>query len=186
MRFGVPRVLVSDGGSHFCNTLLQKVLNQYGVKHKVTTSTHPQANGQAEVSNIEVKRILEKTVSNARKDWSTKLDEALWAYRTFYKAPIGLTPFQVVYGKTCHLPVEMEHRALWALKFLNFDSSLAGDKRKDQLVELEELRDGAYHSNKIYKDKVKFFMTRSSKTKTFNQAKMFFCLILGCGFFREN
>ena len=59
-------------------------------------------------------------MSSARKEWSSKLDEALWAYRTAYKAPIGLTPFQMVYGKTCHLLVELEHRALWALKFLNF------------------------------------------------------------------
>ena len=129
----MPRVLVSDGGSHFCNAPLEKVLEHYGVKHKVTTPYHPQANGQTEVSNTEIKRILEKTVSSSRKEWSTKLDEALWAYRTAYKAPIELTPFQMVYGKTCHLPVELEHRALWALKFLNFDPNLAGEKHKDQL-----------------------------------------------------
>ncbi|XP_058761460.1 uncharacterized protein LOC131634854 [Vicia villosa] len=92
-RFGVPRVLISDGGSNFCNTPLEKVLEHYGVKHKVTTPYHPQENGQTEVSNREVKRILEKTVSSCRKEWSLKLDEALWAYRTAYKAPIGLTPF---------------------------------------------------------------------------------------------
>ena len=72
------------------------------------------------MTNTSVKKILEKTVSSSRKDWSQKLDEALWEYRTTYKAPIGLTPFQLVYGKTCHLPVELEHKALWALKLLNF------------------------------------------------------------------
>ena len=89
-RFGTPRVLISDGGSHFCNTQLAKALEHYGVKHKVASPYHPQTNGQAEVSNREVKRILEKTVSTSRKDWSAKLDEALWAYRTAYKSPIGL------------------------------------------------------------------------------------------------
>ncbi|XP_050918670.1 uncharacterized protein LOC127136116 [Lathyrus oleraceus] len=171
-RFGVPRVLVSDEGSHFCNTPLEKVLEHYGVKHKVTTPYHPQVNGQTEVSNREVKRILEKTVSSSRKEWSSKLDEALWAYRTAYKAPIGLTPFHMVYGKTCHLPVEMEHRALWALKFLNFDSTLAGEKRKEQLHELEELRNNAYHSNKLYKEKVKAYHDGKVHHKEFRVGQM--------------
>ena len=76
-RFGTPRVLISDGGSHFCNAQLQKVLEHYSVRHKVATTYHPQTNGQAEVSNREIKKILEKTVASSRKDWSLKLDEAL-------------------------------------------------------------------------------------------------------------
>jgi hypothetical protein len=154
-RFGTPRVLISDGGSHFCNAPLESILKHYGVSHRVTTPYHPQANGQAEVSNREIKRILEKTVSNSKKEWSQKLDEALWAYRTAFKAPIGLTPFQLVFGKTCHLPVELEHKALWALKYLNFENELAGDKRKVQLLELEEMRNAAYHSSWLYKEKAK-------------------------------
>ena len=81
-RFGTPRVLISGGGAHFCNTQLAKALDHYRVKHKVASPYHPQTNGKGEVSNREVKRILEKTVSASRKDWSAKLDEALWAYRT--------------------------------------------------------------------------------------------------------
>jgi len=123
-------VLISYGGSHFCNSQLAKALEHYGVKHKVASSYHPQTNSQAEVSNREIKRILEKTVSSSRKDWSLKLDEALWAYRTAFKAPTGFTPFQLVYRKSCHLPVELEHRAFWALKFLNFDQEQAGEKGK--------------------------------------------------------
>ena len=170
--FGTPRVLVSDGGSHFCNSPLEKVLKQFGVKHKVATPYHPQSNGRAEVSNREVKRILEKTVSTSRKDWSQKLDEALWAYRTAYKAPIGLTPFQMVYGKTCHLPVEMEHKALWALKMLNFDPNLAGEKRKVQIHELEEMRNNAYHSSKLYKEKVKGYHDKKVRQKDFQPGQM--------------
>ena len=136
-RFGVPQILISDGGLHFCNAQLQKVLSQYHVHHKVASPYHPQTNGQTEVSNRELKKILEKSVASTRKDWSIKLEDALWAYRTAYKTPIGLSSFQLLYGKSCHLPVEMEHKAYWALKFLNFDEKASREQRKIQLLELE-------------------------------------------------
>ncbi|WJX18781.1 hypothetical protein P8452_08545 [Trifolium repens] len=171
-RFGTPRVLISDGGSHFCNSQLAKAFEHYGVKHKVASPYHPKTNGQAEVSNREIKKILEKTVSVSRKDWSMKLDEALWAYRTAFKSPIGLTPFQMVYGKSCHLPVELEHKAYWALKFLNFDANQAGEKRKIQMQELEEMRGQAYESSKLYKEKVKAYHDMRILNKDFKPGQM--------------
>ncbi|KAL4319623.1 hypothetical protein GQ457_18G014050 [Hibiscus cannabinus] len=146
-RFGVPRALISDEGSHFDNKLTAKALQWYGVRHKIATAYHPQTNGQAEISNREIKQILEKTVSTSRKDWSSKLDEALWAYRTAFKIPLGMSPFKIVYGKACHLPVELEHKA--------FSAQLAGEKRLLELNELEEFRLQAYESARLYKEKTK-------------------------------
>nr|GEV88601.1 reverse transcriptase domain-containing protein [Tanacetum cinerariifolium] len=101
----------------------------YGVTHRLATAYHPQTSGQVEVSNRRLKRILERTVGENRTSWSDKLDDALWAFRTAYKTPIGCTPYKLVYGKSCHLPIELEHRAYWALKHVNFYLKTAGDNR---------------------------------------------------------
>ena len=88
-RFGMPRVLISDGGSHFYNRTIEALLKKYNITHKVSTPYHPQTNGQAEVSNREIKQILEKTVGPSMRDWSLHLDDALWAYHTAYKLPLA-------------------------------------------------------------------------------------------------
>ena len=116
-RFGVPRILISDGGSHFYNTQLQKVLSQYHVNHRVASPYHPQTNGQVEVSNRELKKILEKTVASTRKDWSAKLEDTLWAYRTAYKTPIGLSPFQLVYANHVIYRLKWNTRHIGLLNF---------------------------------------------------------------------
>ncbi|XP_021650248.2 uncharacterized protein LOC110642477 [Hevea brasiliensis] len=84
-----------------------------------------------------------------------KLDYALWAYRTTYKTPIRTTPFCSVYGKSCYLTVELEHKAYWAIQTLNFDLKATSEKRLLQLNELEEIRQDAYENARIFKDKTK-------------------------------
>ena len=135
-RFGAPRTIISDEGCHFANKLLAKLMSSYGVKHVMSLAYHPQSNGQAEISNRKIKNILEKTVNDGRKDWSLKLEDALWAYRTAYKFPIGMSLYRIVNGKQCHLPLELEYKAMWEIKKLNFDFQAIKEKRLLQLNEL--------------------------------------------------
>ena len=110
-RFCLSRTIISDMGTHFCNRSIETLVRKYGVTQKVSVAYNPQINSQAEVSNREVKTILEKTINPSRKDWSQQLVDALWAYRTAYKCLIRMSPYHMVYGKPCHQLVELEHKA---------------------------------------------------------------------------
>ncbi|GJV35012.1 reverse transcriptase domain-containing protein [Tanacetum coccineum] len=137
-RFGAPRAIISDRGTYFCNDQFTKVMLKYGVTHRLSTAYHPQTSGQVE------------------------------AFRTAYKTPIGCNPYKLVYGKACHMPVELEHKAYWALKHINFDIKTVGDHRKVQLNELNELRDHAYENSLIYKEKTKRIHDAKIKNRVFN------------------
>ncbi|GJV38416.1 reverse transcriptase domain-containing protein [Tanacetum coccineum] len=137
------------------------------VTHRLSTAYHPQTSGQVEVSNRGLKRILERTVGENRASWSDKLDDALWAFRTAYKTPIGCTPYKLVYEKLCHLPIESA-KAYSAFDASNFNLETAGDHRKVQLNELNELRDHAYENSLIYKEKTKRIHDSKIKSRVFN------------------
>nr|GEU71374.1 reverse transcriptase domain-containing protein [Tanacetum cinerariifolium] len=142
-RFGTPRAIISDRETYFCNDKFAKVMSKNGVTHRRATAYHPQTSGQVEVSNRGLKRILERTT------------------------PIACTPYKLVYGKSCHLPIELEHKAYWALKHANFDLKTTGDHRKLQLNELNELRE-AYANYLIYKERMKKLHDSKTKNCIFN------------------
>ncbi|GKC20964.1 reverse transcriptase domain-containing protein [Tanacetum coccineum] len=167
-QFGTPIAIISDRGTYFCNDQFAKVMSKYGVTHRLATAYHPQTSGQVEVSNRSLKRILEKTVGENRASWSDKLDDTLWAFRTAFKTPIGCTLYKLVYGKSCHLPINIEHKAYWALKHANFDLKTASDHRKLQLNELNELCDQAYENSLIYKERTKMLHDSKIKNRIFN------------------
>nr|GEV61736.1 DNA-directed DNA polymerase [Tanacetum cinerariifolium] len=136
-----PPSHISDRGTHFCNDQFAKVMQKFGVTHHLATPYHPQTSGQVEVSNCGLKP---------------------------YKTPIGCTLYKLVYGKACHLPIELEHKAYWALKHANFDLKTVGDHKKAQLNELNELRDQAYENSLIYKEKTKRLHDSKIKDRVFN------------------
>nr|GEZ86868.1 reverse transcriptase domain-containing protein [Tanacetum cinerariifolium] len=141
-RFGTPKAIISDRGTHFCNDQFARVMSKYGVTHRLSTAYHPQTSGQVEVTNRGLKRILKRTVGE---------NHALW-----------------IYGKACHLPLELEHKAFWAFKHVNFDLKTTGDHRKLQLNELSELRDQAYENSLIYKERTKKLHDAKIKIRIFN------------------
>ncbi|GJX83907.1 reverse transcriptase domain-containing protein [Tanacetum coccineum] len=143
-RFGTPHAIISDRDTHFCNDQFAKVMLKYGVTHRLSIAYHPQTSGKVE------------------------LDDALWAFRIAFKTPIGCTPYKLVYGKACHLPIKLEHKAYRALKHCNYDLVTAGDHRKVQMNELNELRDQAYENSLIYKEKTTRIHDSKIKNRVFN------------------
>nr|GEU51971.1 reverse transcriptase domain-containing protein [Tanacetum cinerariifolium] len=148
---------------NLCGSSHPAVMLKYGVTRRLATAYHPQTSGQVEVSNHGLKRILERTVGENRASWSDKLDDALWAFRTAFKTPIGCTPYKLVYEKACHLSIELEHKAYWALKHCNYDLLTA---EKTKRINDSKIKDRIFNIG----DRVLLFNSRldifSGKLKT--------------------
>nr|GEV01669.1 reverse transcriptase domain-containing protein [Tanacetum cinerariifolium] len=163
--FEMPKALISDRGTHFCNKIIERTMKRYGVNHRFSISYHPQTSGQVENTNKALKRTLEKIVKDNPAIWLRKLDDALWAFRTAYRTPTGTTPYKLIYGKNCHLPFEIEHRAYWALKNCNLYLIAAGEKRMFQLHESDELRHQAYENSRLYKARTKVWRDKKLRMR---------------------
>jgi hypothetical protein len=161
-RFGVPRYLMTDGRSYFIHGSFRKTLARYDVNHRIASAYHTQTSGKVELSNRDIKFILQNIVNRSRKNWASKLNDDLWAYRTAYKNPMGISPYKMVYGKACHLPLELEHKVFWAVKELNRNFKLADKKRLLDLSSLDEWRNEAYENARLFKEKVKQWHDREN------------------------
>ncbi|GJW15615.1 reverse transcriptase domain-containing protein [Tanacetum coccineum] len=117
---------------------------------------------------VEAKALPTNDARVVDRTWFDKLDDALWAFCTTFKTPIGCTPYKLVYGKACHLLIKLKHKAYWALKHCNFDLRTAGDHRKVQMNELNEFRDQAYENSLIYKEKTKKIHDSKIKNRVFS------------------
>eukprot|EP00253_Pinus_taeda_P017066 PITA_17066 len=142
-RFCVPREIVTDQGSQFTSKLMEKLMEEYKVKHRKSTPYHPQANGQVESTNKVLESIITKTIHLHRRDWAERLSEALWTYITTWRNTTGHSPYELVYGKEVLLPIEFQIKTFKIAVQLGMSLSEAQKHRMDQLNELDEIRHDA-------------------------------------------
>jgi hypothetical protein len=164
-RFGCPRELVSDRGTHFVNDVIMELTNKYKIKHRLTTPYHPRANGQTEKTNGILCKIITKTVQGSMSDWDSKLLNALWAYRTAYKVTTKFTPFQLVYGQEAILPIELELPSLRIALEERLDEPTSLEVRIAMLEKLDEIRGQAYLNTAAIQKWCKTYYDSKIKTK---------------------
>ena len=169
--YGVPRELVTDQGAQFTSNLIITVMKEYSIRHRKSSPYHPQANGQAEVTNREIDAILTKIVQLHKKDWSSRLNEAAWAYRTTQKTTTGFTPFQLVYGKTIVMPIDFEHKTLRTTLELNLSLPAAQEERILRLNSLDEMRKTTLNRIEIIQQQRKQWHDAHIRNKQFNKGE---------------
>ena len=129
--YGIPKELVTKKGAQFNSNPISTLMKQFNIRYQKSNPYHPQANGLAEVTNCEIENILTKIVHLHCRDWTSRLQEVVWAYRTTWKTTAGFTPFELLYGKVAMLPIEFEHKTL--KRTLDFDIEIPKAKREHLL-----------------------------------------------------
>jgi len=169
VRYGLPREIITDGGPQFVGHKLAATLNNYHVQHKITTPYHPQANGQVESSNKIIESILTKTIASHRRDWATRLPEALWAYRTTWRSTTGYSPYQLVFGKQPIFPIEFEIQTLRTAQEVGLDLTEAQLNRLQQINELDEIRLSALQNTALIQQQRAKWHDALIKNKVFHE-----------------
>lgn len=177
-------MIINDGDSHFCNKSFKALQQKYGVCHNVATPYHLQFSGKFEFPNKEIKQIFSKTVNTNRINWSRSPDEALYAYHTVLKTSIGMSSYQLIYGKSCHLLVEVENKGIWVLNKLNVDWGATSNQRANELNDLNEFLLRSYESSAFYKEN----MYHDQKIENAKLSWVIWCFYstLGCIYFLES
>eukprot|EP00253_Pinus_taeda_P026003 PITA_26003 len=169
VRFGVPRELVTEGGPPFNSHGFKAMLQTYDMHHKMTTPYHPQANGQVESTNKVIEAILTKIVKENRKDWSQRLPEALWAYRTTWRNTTGFCPYELIHGKSVVFPVEFKIKTLIITLTVNLDLTVVQRVRLQQLQELDEKRLDSIHQTNMIQQQRTRWRDKTIKHKQFQK-----------------
>ena len=169
MRFGIPRVLVSDNGPQFVGTDFENYLKERGIKHKKSSVAYPQGNGQVEVTNRILLRGIEKRLKESKNRWPEELPNVLWAYRTSPRTSTGETPFKLAYGTEAMLPIEVGSPSYRAI---TFEEGANEEGIRTNLELIEEVRDQAVQRMENYKEKTRSYFAKHTRVKNFQQGDL--------------
>ena len=150
-RFGIPRVLVSDNGKQFDNDSFQEFCSQLRIRNHYSSPAHPRANGQVEVMNRSLLKIIKTRFEGAKGIWLEELPCILWAYRTTARTPTGETSFRLTYGNEVVIPAEV---GLTSYRVHNHDKSKNDEAMHLQLDLVDEVRATAEQRLAQYQDRM--------------------------------
>uniref|UniRef100_A0A2N9G7E8 Integrase catalytic domain-containing protein n=1 Tax=Fagus sylvatica TaxID=28930 RepID=A0A2N9G7E8_FAGSY len=150
-RFGIPRVLVSDNGKQFDNPRFRQFSQELGIHNHYSSPGHPQANGQVEVTNRSLLKLIKTRLEGAKGLWPEELPSILWAYRTTVRIPTGETPFRMTFGSEAVVPVEI---GMTTLRTSAYNDQQNEEQLRLNLDLIDEVRETAEARMKRYQEKM--------------------------------
>ncbi|GMP47971.1 hypothetical protein CsSME_00015490 [Camellia sinensis var. sinensis] len=164
-RFGIPQAFISDNGKQFDNAKYRKFCADLQIQPCFSFPGHPQANGQVEVTNRSLLKIIKTKLEAAKGLWAEELPNVLWAYRTTARTPTGETPFRLTYGAEAVIPVEV---GLPTPRVLHPDLAAAEELHRTDLDLVEELRETAAVRLASYEQKMRTHYNRRVRPREFS------------------